>query len=211
MRTASGSSRCGASTSAPASSAIPTESSCTGLSGSERELDGGRPLAAGVEIEIDAPARRPVVLDLAVLEPDRALADPRDGAEVVADEEHRPPLLGELRHLSEAPALELGVADREHLVDDDDVGLDVRRDREGEAQVLAGRVALDGRLEQLLDAGELDDVVEAPADVRALQPEDGAVQEDVLAPVQLRMEAGSDLEQRTDAAAHPRHAAASAR
>jgi hypothetical protein len=83
----------------------------------------------------------------------------------------------------------------------------VRRDREGEAQILAGRVALDGRLEHVLDAGEFDDVVEAPADLGALQSQDSPVQEYVLAPVQLRMEPRSDLEQRTDAAAHPRHAA----
>jgi hypothetical protein len=71
---------------------------------------------------------------------------------------------------------------------------------------LAGGVALDGRLEHLLDAGEFDDVVEAPADVGTLQAEDDTVQEDVLAPVELRMEPRSDLEQHADATAHPRHA-----
>ena len=39
------------------------------------------------------------------------------------------------------------------------------------------------------------------SDLRALHAQDRAVQEDVLAPGQLRVEPGSDLEQRPDAAA----------
>ena len=54
------------------------------------------------------------------------------------------------------------------------------------------------------DVRELDDLVEAPLDLLALHVEDRAVQEDVLPPGQLGMEAGADLEQRADAAAQPR-------
>ena len=50
--------------------------------------------------------------------------------------------------------------------------------------------------------GELDDLVEALADLVAAHAEDGAVEEDVLAPGQLRMEAGPDLQQRADPAGH---------
>ena len=50
--------------------------------------------------------------------------------------------------------------------------------------------------------GELDDLVEALADLGPAHAEDGAVEEDVLAPGQLGVEAGPDLEQRADAAGH---------
>ena len=98
-------------------------------------------------------------------------------------------------------ALELGVADREHLVDEQDLGLEVRRDREREADVHAARVALHGRVDELLDAGELDDLVEALLDLAALHAEDRAVQVDVLAAGELLVEARPDLEQAADAAA----------
>ena len=66
----------------------------------------------------------------------------------------------ELLHPPEALLLELGVADREHLVDEQDLGLEVRGDRERQAHVHAARVALHGRVEELLEPGELDDLVE---------------------------------------------------
>ena len=60
------------------------------------------------------------------------------------------------------------------------------------------------------DVGELDDLVEAALDLLALHAEDRAVQEDVLAPGELGVEAGADLEQGADAAAEPRLALRSA-
>ena len=107
----------------------------------------------------------------------------------------------ELLHPAEAAPLELGVADREHLVDEQDLRLQVRRDGEREPHVHPARVALDGRVHEALDPGELDDLVEALRDLAALHAEDRAVQVDVLAPGELRMEAGADLEQAPDAPA----------
>ena len=104
-----------------------------------------------------------------------------------------------LLHPAEAAALELRVADGEHLVDEQDLRLEMRGDREREPHVHAARVALDRRVDELLDAGEVDDLVELPRDLAALHAEDRAVQEDVLAPGQLRVEAGADLEQAADA------------
>ena len=53
-----------------------------------------------------------------------------------------------------------------------------------------------------LTPGELDDLVELPCDLGALHAHDRALQEDVLAAGQIRVEAGGDLDQRADAAAH---------
>src|SRR2546423_114666 len=77
-----------------------------------------------------------------------------------------------------------------------------RRDGEREADVHPGAVALDRRVEELFDAGEIDDGVELPADLLAAHPQDRAVEIDVLPAGQLGVKAGADLEQRSDAAEH---------
>ncbi len=110
------------------------------------------------------------------------------------------PSLRHVPHLAEALLLEVGVADGEHLVDQEDLGLEVRRDRERQPQVHAARVPLDRRVDELLDLRERDDLVELALDLGAAHPQDRAVQVDVLAARQLRMESGPDLEQRSDAA-----------
>ena len=90
------------------------------------------------------------------------MADEDDGASVPRD----------VAHLAEALLLELDVADGEHLVDEEDLGLEVRGDGEREPHLHPARVALDRSVEEALDTGELDDVVEPPRDLRAAHPED---------------------------------------
>jgi hypothetical protein len=123
--------------------------------------------------------------------------------QVVGDEQHGPPLVAELGHLAQAARLELRVARREHLVDHRDVRLEVGGHREGEPEVHPRRVALDRRVEKPLDPRELDDLVEAPADVHAAHPQERPVDLDVLPPGQLRVERRADLEQCPDAPPGP--------
>ncbi len=59
--------------------------------------------------------------------------------------------------LVEALLLEGGVADGEHLVDQQDLGVDLDRDREREAHVHAGGVVLQPQVEEVLELGEGDD------------------------------------------------------
>ena len=54
----------------------------------------------------------------------------------------------------------------------------------------------------LLDARELDDLVEPPAHLLAAHAENGAIEENVLPPAELGVEAGADLEQTVHAAAN---------
>ncbi len=77
----------------------------------------------------------------------------------------------------------------------------MRRHREREPHAHAGRVALDGRVEEALHAREVDDLVEARGDLGAPHAEDRAVEVDVLAARELGVEAGAHLEQAADAAA----------
>ena len=92
-----------------------------------------------------------------------------------------------------------------------DLGLEVRRDGEREPHVHAARVALDRRVEEPLDPGELDDLVELASDLGRAHAEDRAVEVDVLAAGELGVKAGADLEQRADAAVDVARARASAR
>ena len=65
--------------------------------------------------------------------------------------------------LVEALLLEGGVADGEHLVDQQDVGVDLDHHREGQAHVHPRRVVLELEVDELLELGEVDDRVEALA------------------------------------------------
>ena len=53
-----------------------------------------------------------------------------------------------LAHLSQAFLLELGVADGQDLVDEQDLGLQVRGDGEGQAHIHARGITLDWRVEE---------------------------------------------------------------
>ena len=68
---------------------------------------------------------------------------------------------------------------------------------------MPGRVVLHLLVDEPLELGELDDVVEALLDVDALEPEDRGVHVDVLATGELGVEAGAELEQRRRAAPAP--------
>ena len=103
-------------------------------------------------------------------------------------------------HAVQALALEGLVTDGEHLVDEQHVGIDVDRDREAEPDVHPGRVVLHLLVDEPLELGELDDVVEPRIDVGALEPEHRGVHVHVLATGELGMEPRAELEQRRQAA-----------
>ena len=76
------------------------------------------------------------------------------------------PAFGDVLHLAQALLLERGVADGEHFVDDQDLRLQVGGHRESQPHVHPAGVALDRRVEELLDLGEVDDLVELAPDLR---------------------------------------------
>jgi hypothetical protein len=118
----------------------------------------------------------------------------------VADEQHRPAVAARhVVHLAEALLLEDDVADGKDLVDDENLRLEVRGNRERQPHVHATRIALHRRIDEPLHLGEGDNRVELAADLRLPHAENRAVEEYVLAPRQLRMKPRADLEQ----ARHP--------
>src|SRR5262249_30867313 len=88
----------------------------------------------------DRVARRTAERDTSLAQQDGAIAEPLDGPRVVRDEDDRAAAPLDLRDLPEALPLEVLVADREHLVEQEHIGLDVRRDGEAKPHVHPGRV-----------------------------------------------------------------------
>jgi hypothetical protein len=135
-----------------------------------------------------------------VLEQRDLVTQVTDRPQTVRDDDDRLPGRAHVVDLLQAALLELRVAHCEHFVDEEDVGIDVDRDREPESYVHARRVVLHRRVDELLDAGEADDLVEPRVELLLAQPEDGAVEVDVLPSRELGMESGAQLEQRGDLA-----------
>ena len=100
----------------------------------------------------------------------------------------------ELMDAVQALLLEALVADGEHLVDEKHVGLDVHRHGEAEADVHTRGVEADLVVDEVLELGEGDDVVEATLDLPTGEAEQRSVQEDVVPSRQLGLEARSELE-----------------
>ncbi len=144
-------------------------------------------------------ARRSALHDFSGVEPDHVFAELGDEAHVVTHDEHGPAGPADVLHLSEAFSLERDVADRENFVNDQHVRLEMRGDGECETDVHAGRVTLHRRVDERLDFGEGDDLIELAADLRARHAEDRAIEKHVLASRQLGMKSDSDFEQTRDA------------
>src|SRR5581483_5128816 len=119
----------------------------------------------------------------------------------MAYKHHSTATTGNIFDLPQAFFLEFRVADGEDFVDDQDFGFQMGGDGEGESYFHAAAVALNGRIEELFDAGEVDDFVELLVDFALGHSEDGAVEVDVFAAGEFGVEPGADFAQAGDAAA----------
>ena len=94
---------------------------------------------------------------LALLEQEDAVAEPLHGREIVCHEHDRSALALQAPERVEALLLEAGVADREHLVDEIQVGLRLDHRGEAEPHLHAGGVVLQLQVDEPLQLRELDD------------------------------------------------------
>ncbi len=141
--------------------------------------------------------------EVAAVEQHRPVAEALDGVHVVRDEQDRAALRARLAQRVEALALERAVAHGEHLVDQQQVGVHVDHDREGQAHLHARRVVLELQLGEALELGELDDRVVALARLRGREPEHHRVDEHVVARGEVGVEADAQLDEGRDPAAGP--------
>src|SRR5918993_2947111 len=140
--------------------------------------------------------------DATVVDPHRALAQPRQLAGRVADEEQRAGA-AEIVDPVDALLLEGEVAHRQRFVDDEDLGVDVRADGEGEPHAHADRIELQRLVHEGADAGEIGYRFEFAQDLLALQPEHGAADQHVLASRGLEVERRAERQHRGDPALDP--------
>jgi len=108
----------------------------------------------------------------------------------------------ELAHPPRRAPPERGVAAREHLVHQEDLGKDVGRRREPEAQRHPGREVLHRHAREPPDAREAQDRVDPLLHPAARVAEQGAVQQDVVAGGELAVEPGAEVRERRHRAAH---------
>jgi hypothetical protein len=105
-----------------------------------------------------------------------------------------------IAHLAQALLLKLGIPNRQDFIHHQDLRIQMSSDGKGQADVHAAGVALDGGIDELLDFGKSDDLVELAAHFVFAHAHDGAVEVDVLAAGELGVKAGADFEQAGDAA-----------
>src|SRR5205807_1497190 len=103
----------------------------------------------------------------------------------------------------ETLGLEGQVPDCQDLVEQEDLGIGVDGDRESEAKEHSRRVELDGRVDEVLQLGEGDDVVETPVQPAPLHAQQQTVEVHVVAAGQLSTEAHPHPDERSDPSGHP--------
>jgi hypothetical protein len=125
----------------------------------------------------------------------------------MGDEEDRLALVLEALEHVEALLLERGVAHREHLVDQQHVGVHLAHHAEREPHLHARGVVLQLEVHELLELREGDDGVEAAQRLLGREPEHDAVDEHVVAGREIRVEADAELDERGQPPAHADRAA----
>ncbi len=113
----------------------------------------------------------------------------------VADQQDRSAIVLELFQPREAFGLELGVADRQGFIDDQQLRMHLRLHRERQAHHHAAGIAADRLVDERTDVGEGENAIEAGIHLVLAQAQDRGIQIDVLAPGEFGIEAASQLQQ----------------
>jgi hypothetical protein len=133
------------------------------------------------------------------IQPDSPLTQRAYHSQIVTNKQYRSPFeTRNVIHFPEAFFLELGVADSKYLIDNKDLRLQMRGDREGKADIHPRRVAFDRGVQKFFHLGKVHYFVEFTRDLAPRHAEDRAVEINVLAAGELGMKARSDLQQAAD-------------
>jgi hypothetical protein len=138
----------------------------------------------------------PAGFDPPVQQQNGAVGELLHQAQVVRDEQHRDLALAQFLEFAHAAVGEHRVAHRQRFVHDQNFRVHVDRRGKRQPDVHAARIFLDRPLHELADFGERFDRRHGPVDLAAAQAHDLAVQIDVLAAGEFRVESGAQFEQR---------------
>ncbi len=106
----------------------------------------------------------------------------------VRDKDNRSSGSRKLLHRLHALLLKVLIADREDLVQQQDVGIQIRCNREAEPHLHAGRVVLERHVHEVIETRVAHDPIVNRFDVRPGEAMDGGVEEHVLGAVELLVE-----------------------
>src|SRR5438034_554526 len=126
----------------------------------------------------------------------------------MSHEQNRSTALYYLAHFVKTFLLEIGIADGQHLVNNQDLRIEMRCHREGKPHIHAAGVSFYSRLEESLYSREGHDFIKPGINFAAAHSQYRAVQIYVLPSGQIRMKACADLQQASDFAVQLNIAAA---
>ena len=98
----------------------------------------------------------------------------------------------------EAFPAKISIPDPQNLIDDEDIRINARRDREGQTHVHSIRIGFHWLMDEILQLGKRHDVGIEPVDLFLGQSEIHPADVDILLPGQLRMKSSPDLQKSRD-------------
>lgn len=111
------------------------------------------------------------------------------------DEQNRTPRVADPVKALDALALKRGVTNRQNLVNDQNVRIDVDGHREGQPCLHPARIRPHRLVDKVADVREGSDRVKTATNFVVAHPDHGGVHEHVFPAGELRIEAGPQLEQ----------------
>src|ERR1017187_3932850 len=184
----------------------PAMMSTLSLAGSfQRPGRWGRP-ARRFRVSLNHLPYRAGQLHAAMVQPQRAITQDLHGLERMGHAKQRLAGAPELHNPLEALAEELLVSDTENLVDDQDVGIHVDGNREGQPHAHARGVSAQRLIDEVADAGELHNAVEPLVHLSPRKPQKRGVDPHVFGARQVSMKSRAQFEQGRHAAVNPYNA-----
>jgi hypothetical protein len=136
------------------------------------------------------------------IDPDGSVTHHLHRRDVMRDEQNCRSIGGQLQHPLARLQREVGVAGTEDLIDDEHLRPHSRGGRKGEPRIHSSRIGLDGPIDELVEFGKVEDVVERPPRIAT---SDTLIRKrcvDVLTAGELGVKTRTEFEQSLHVAAH---------
>src|SRR3990172_7829355 len=148
----------------------------------------------GSHVGSDDRFSRAVFPNPAVIDPDRATTKILYGGHIMRDKKHGAAAAVEVAHLLKALLLKPRVAHGQDLIYKQDIRLQVCRDGEAQTKTHAGGIVFDRGIEKLFGHRKRRDLVEFSLDLFLSHSHDRAVEKQILAAGEFRVESGADFQ-----------------
>src|SRR5580704_7856420 len=140
--------------------------------------------------------------DFALSQPETDLAHAPHIAHSVTNQNSGVPFVDNFLHSIEALFLKYGISDRQHFVKNDNLRIQMSGDGKCQSNIHPAGIILHRHVNESLQSGELDDLIEPVADLLPRKAQHGTVQVDIIPTRKFRMKAGPDLEKACQASVH---------